>query len=57
MVESGQLALEIEGIILFFLDAGLRLGELLRLKVNDVDLYSGKVVVKPHLRGEKLRAG
>ena len=40
-------------IILFFLDTGLRLGELLRLQVKEVDLHTGKVIVRPHQRGRK----
>jgi len=48
-----QTSIRDRAIILFLLDTGLRRGEFLRLKVGDVDLDNGQVVIKPYGRGRK----
>ena len=40
-------------VLLLLLDTGLRLGELMRLKVRDVDIEGGKITVLPYGRGIK----
>ena len=42
-------------IVLFLLDTGLRVGEVERLTVADVDLESGEVAVHPYNSGRKSR--
>ncbi len=42
-------------IVLLLLDTGLRIGELCRLEIRDVDLQTGEVVVAPYSTGRKTR--
>lgn len=42
-------------MILFLLDTGLRLGEVSRLTVGDIDLATGEVIVAPYGTGQKTK--
>lgn len=42
-------------IVLTLLDTGLRLGELLRVQIRDVDFRSGEITVTPHGSGKKTK--
>ena len=42
-------------VILMLLDTGMRVGEMSRLKRQDVDLVTGEVIIIPHLSGKKSR--
>jgi integrase/recombinase XerD len=45
-----------KAIILILLDTGIRLGELRRLKIGDVNLENGEVYVRPYRDGRKSSA-
>lgn len=45
-----------KAIILLLLDTGMRLGELSRLRVGDVNLENGEVYIRPHRDGKKSKA-
>jgi integrase/recombinase XerD len=45
-----------KAIILILLDTGIRLGELHRLKVGDVNLDNGEIYVRPYRDGRKSKA-
>lgn len=42
-------------IVLILLDTGLRIGELCRLEIRDIDLQTGEVSVAPYSTGRKTR--
>lgn len=44
-----------KALVLFLLDTGLRIGEVSRLKLADVDLQSGEVIVSPFGTGRKTK--
>lgn len=45
-----------KAIILLLLDTGIRLGELTRLKVGDINLENGEVYIRPHRDGRKSKS-
>jgi integrase/recombinase XerD len=45
-----------KAVLLILLDTGIRLGELTRLKVGDVNLENGEVYIRPHRDGRKSRS-
>jgi integrase len=44
-----------KAMVLTLLDAGLRVGECLRLQIQDVDLATGEIIVAPYGTGKKTR--
>jgi len=44
-----------KALILTLLDTGLRLGELLRIELQDIEFESGEIIVKPYSTGRKTR--
>ena len=42
-------------IVLILLDTGLRIGELCRLEIRDIDLQTGEISVAPYTTGRKTR--
>jgi integrase/recombinase XerD len=45
-----------KALILILLDTGMRVGELCRLRVGDINLDNGEVYIRPHRDGRKSRA-
>ena len=45
-----------KAIVLILLDTGIRLGELARLRVGDINLENGEVYIRPHRDGRKSMA-
>src|SRR5688572_17739817 len=43
-------------ILLILLDTGIRLGELTRLRLGDINLENGEVYIRPHRDGRKSKA-
>jgi len=45
-----------KAIMLILLDTGIRLGELLRLRVGDINLENGEIYIRPHRDGRKSKS-
>jgi integrase/recombinase XerD len=48
-------ALKYKALLLILLDSGLRLGELTRVRISDVDLETGEILVRPYGSGQKTK--